>query len=68
LKIEITVYQTIGFNLCVYIGSSIIKTEFMPGTNIETATFGTGCFWCTEAFFQQLEGVIKVTSGYRGGM
>ena len=35
--------------------------------NIDTATFGTGCFWCTEAIFEQLNGVVKVTSGYSGG-
>lgn len=34
---------------------------------IETATFGTGCFWCTEAIFTDVEGVLKVTSGYTGG-
>jgi len=37
------------------------------GTKTETATFGTGCFWCTEAIFQELKGVLKVTSGYSGG-
>ena len=37
-----------------------------PGKT-DTATFGTGCFWCTEAVFQQVEGVVKVTSGYSGG-
>ena len=33
----------------------------------EKITLGSGCFWCTEAIFQQVNGVIKVTSGYSGG-
>ena len=31
------------------------------------ATFGSGCFWCTEAIFQQLKGVESAVSGYSGG-
>lgn len=34
---------------------------------IETATFGGGCFWCTEAIFLEVKGVSKVVSGYTGG-
>ncbi len=33
----------------------------------ETATFANGCFWCTEAIFEELDGVISATSGYTGG-
>ena len=34
---------------------------------LSLATFGSGCFWCTEAVFQNVEGVEKVESGYSGG-
>ena len=35
--------------------------------NIEIATIGGGCFWCTEAVFLEVKGVQKVVSGYSGG-
>ena len=36
-------------------------------SEVDTITLGSGCFWCTEAFFQELKGVVSVRSGYSGG-
>ena len=41
--------------------------EKMPNAKLDTALVGGGCFWCTEAQLQQLNGVIHVESGFAGG-
>jgi peptide-methionine (S)-S-oxide reductase len=43
--------------------ASLIKSM----EKVDTATLATGCFWCTEAIFEQLNGVLQVVSGYSGG-
>lgn len=42
-------------------------TSMNSSTNREYATFGLGCFWCSEVIFQRLDGVSAVVSGYEGG-
>ncbi len=49
-------------------GQTQKKDVVMVNTEgLETATFAGGCFWCMEAAFEQMDGVISVISGYTGG-
>lgn len=50
-----------GFTLHPFKGQTLVVSD------TDTATFASGCFWCEEAKFSQLKGVLKVTSGYTGG-
>ena len=51
--------------LCFVLMSSAGYSQNKPV--LKKATFGMGCFWCTEAVFQRIKGVTKVESGYSGG-
>ena len=48
---------------------STSNKQIMKGNmkNLEKATFGMGCFWCSEAVFERVKGVESVVSGYAGG-
>jgi len=43
------------------------STPAAPEQKLEAATFASGCFWCTEADFDKVKGVVETTSGYMGG-
>lgn len=50
------------------VGIQTSQAQEMEKTqNIEKATFGAGCFWCVEAIYELVEGVVHVESGYSGG-
>jgi len=61
-----------GLRYCINSASlSFISANDMKANqnnnNLETATFGAGCFWCIEACFKDLKGVVSVVPGYAGG-
>ncbi|MHB8905902.1 MAG: peptide-methionine (S)-S-oxide reductase MsrA [Melioribacteraceae bacterium] len=68
LIISITVFFLIGCgNNNSNTAQTKIEDKMIDTTKYEVATFAAGCFWCTEAVFQRLKGVVKIESGYSGG-
>lgn len=70
MKLTLAAMLSIGLFACTSESKyNTMSASLISSTNetTDTATFGTGCFWCTEALFEQLNGVLKVTSGYSGG-
>jgi peptide-methionine (S)-S-oxide reductase len=53
--------------LTLEITAKPMNTQNNDTNKQDTATFGTGCFWCSEAIFSMVDGVLSVTPGYSGG-
>jgi peptide-methionine (S)-S-oxide reductase len=72
--IGVEILVVVVFGCCAWIGltADAVETNQMASVKpvpegAEVIVLGAGCFWCTEAVFQQIPGVLSVTPGYMGG-
>jgi len=63
---SIVIILIVAFSTTVIDAQNNSKIHKME-TKYETITLGAGCFWCVEAIYDRLNGVVSVTSGYSGG-
>lgn len=70
-NIKLTLFLFFLFSISFLLPQNETKAQNNMETNInieyDTATFGTGCFWCSEAIFSRVKGVKSATAGYSGG-
>ncbi len=59
--------RSLAFAACLLAAGASLALAQAPAARTETATFAGGCFWCVEADFDKVDGVISTTSGYTGG-
>jgi peptide-methionine (S)-S-oxide reductase len=74
IKLNITIILSLVFSVALFglqttgqTGMDDITLKKGTISKLEKATFGSGCFWCTEAVFERVKGVKDVESGYAGG-
>ncbi len=64
LLVFCALYSTLTFST---MSAETNSTHIAASEKTATATFGGGCFWCFDAVFQNLPGILKITSGFAGG-
>lgn len=67
IKLTFIITAILFFTMCTAQPKQKVEKEIKDLNNYSVAYFASGCFWCVEAIFESVEGVIEAESGYSGG-